>query len=187
MLQALCCDCAPTDCAGLGLRAAGIVLPFLVGWLFYFGTSFADLVSIASPLLNGMVQVCFRALPRLRFTRGADRLALPVAGSARMFDYVRLAAQAALSMDVHPPAPAPAPRRDASCPLRAFIALIYPSAGALLSGVRRLAPRVHFICFARDLLSKILSSLTRRRFVRWDALLCTESAWRRLGSQPVQA
>ena len=35
---------------------AGIVVPFASGWLFYFGTSFSDLVSIASPLLNGVVQ-----------------------------------------------------------------------------------------------------------------------------------
>jgi hypothetical protein len=41
---------------------AGVFLPFATGFLFYFGSTFAELVSIASPLLNGAVQFCVPAL-----------------------------------------------------------------------------------------------------------------------------
>ena len=35
---------------------AGVALPFMTGWLFYFGKSFANLLNIAAPLLNGSIQ-----------------------------------------------------------------------------------------------------------------------------------
>ena len=37
-------------------NAIGVAMPFAVAWLFYFGASFSQLVSLASPLLNGMIQ-----------------------------------------------------------------------------------------------------------------------------------
>ena len=37
-------------------NALAVGFPFLTGWIFYFGVSFSDLVSAASPLLNGAVQ-----------------------------------------------------------------------------------------------------------------------------------
>lgn len=36
--------------------AVGVGAPFCVGWLFYFGQSFSDLITLASPLLNGVIQ-----------------------------------------------------------------------------------------------------------------------------------
>jgi hypothetical protein len=39
----------------------GVGLPFASGWLFYFGTSFADLINAAAPLLNGAIQFCVPA------------------------------------------------------------------------------------------------------------------------------
>lgn len=36
--------------------SVGVGLPFAIGWLFYFGQSFSDLITIASPLLNGAIQ-----------------------------------------------------------------------------------------------------------------------------------
>lgn len=34
----------------------GVGFPFASGWLFYFGQSFSDLITLASPLLNGVIQ-----------------------------------------------------------------------------------------------------------------------------------
>lgn len=36
--------------------AIGVGFPFASAWLFYFGQSFSDLIQLASPLLNGMIQ-----------------------------------------------------------------------------------------------------------------------------------
>jgi hypothetical protein len=43
-------------------NAAGIGLPFVIAWRFYFGHSFSDLVNLASPFLNGAVQFVVPAL-----------------------------------------------------------------------------------------------------------------------------
>jgi len=46
-------------------NAAGIVFPFLVGWMFYLGAAFSTLINVSSPLLNGLVQF---VVPSLLFS-----------------------------------------------------------------------------------------------------------------------
>ena len=45
-----------------GANGLGVFLPFLMGFVFYFGESFADLINLASPLLNGAIQFAVPAL-----------------------------------------------------------------------------------------------------------------------------
>lgn len=75
-------------------NAIGVGMPFAVGWLFYFGASFADLVSLASPLLNGAVQFLIPALLFFGYAALEKSPTLPMLGlsaNTQTWRYIALA------------------------------------------------------------------------------------------------
>jgi hypothetical protein len=75
-------------------NAIGVGMPFAVAWGFYFGASFAELVSLASPLLNGAVQFIVPAALFYAYAAREKSPRLPMMGlsaSTQTWRYVALA------------------------------------------------------------------------------------------------